>query len=145
MNRATAKNGHLEFDRIKTSLHCLHENLSLIEKISSRMNKEKHNLVNELNNLHPVFSSWASLDTQFSGVLCNIGKAIETSSKAENSLAFDYPVILVHPIKELLAYIDVVQEALKKREMCQQTYQTSLSELNRRQNEKEKVKCILKT
>lgn len=121
----------------------LHERLSCIERITGKMHREKHELVNDLGNLQPIFTSWVFTDPNLSRILGYIGKAIETWTNAENNIAFSYPATISSPVKELLSYIDAVQEALRKRETYQQAYECSVGELSRRHIERDRVRVYL--
>lgn len=129
----------IEFDQIKSYLILLHSSLNRIERITSKIHKERSNAVNDFASLHTVFTTWAPSEPDLSGVLRYIGKAIQISTNAENNLALGSSSIVSQPIKELLLYIDAVQEALRKRESCQKAYEYTVAELNRRQSERHKV------
>lgn len=73
-------------------------------------------------------------------MLENIGNAHERSVSAQSALVHSYNSSLGTPMKEFLQYVEVVQEALKKRETYQYTYETSMEELNKKHFEKDKVK-----
>lgn len=136
---AVLKSRHIEFDQVKSYLGSLHEKLTSIEKISSRINKERQELVSELNTFHPIFTTWALTEPELAPMLRNIAHAIERSTTAQSNLILNYPVALGNPIKEFLIYIDVVQDVLRKREALQQAYEHSVGELAKRYNEKDKV------
>lgn len=136
------KNRHLEFDKVKSYLTILTDKLSSIEKISSRINKERNDLILEINNYYPIFTKWANLEPQLCTMLENIGNAHERSVAAQSALVHSYNSSLGTPMKEFLQYVEVVQEALKKREAYQYTYETSMEELNKRHFEKDKVKLV---
>ncbi|XP_066249307.1 sorting nexin-7-like [Euwallacea similis] len=133
------KNRHIEFDKMKLYLSILTDKLSAIERISSRINKEHTDLISELNNYYPIFTKWANLEPQLCTMLENIGNAHERSMAAQSALVHCYNGIMGVPIREFLQYIEVVQETLKKRESYQYTYESSLDELNKRHNEKDKL------
>lgn len=126
----------MEFDEMKNYLFVLHDRLSCIERIFSKFYKEKRNFMNDL---FPIFTSWSSAESDLAGVLRFIGKAMEIQANTENNLVFSYPLTISYPIKELILYINVVQEALKKRELCQQAYEACVGELNRTHLEKDRV------
>lgn len=98
--------------------------------------------INELNNYHPIFSSWAQNEPELTTLLQMIGRALESSASAQNALVQSYMNTIENPVKDLLAYIDVVQETIKKRESYQYAYEFSLEELNKRHAEKDKVSLI---
>lgn len=133
------KNRHLEFDKTKSYLATLSEKLVGFEKISSRINKERNEFVCELNSYYPVFVHWAGSEPDLSGLLQNIGGAIEKCASAQNALLCSYSNTVANPIKDFLAYVDVVQETLRKRESYQYAYEMSIEELNKRHNEKDKL------
>lgn len=133
------KSKHIEFDKAKAYLNALYEKLTSIEKIASRINKERQDLVNELNNFHPIFNLWALTEPNLAPVLRNIAHAIERSTAAQSNLIFSFPIVMGNPIKEFLMYIDVVQDTLRKREAYQCAYENSLLELTKRHNEKDRV------
>ncbi|KAJ8920098.1 hypothetical protein NQ315_011753 [Exocentrus adspersus] len=136
---AILKNRHIEFDKTKTYLGTLAEKLSSIEKISNRINKERSEYVTELNNFHPIFTTWATTEPELSGMLQNIGSAVERGSAAQNALVQSYNSTIGNPMKDFLAYIDVVQETIRKRESYQYAYEVSIEELNKRHSEKDKL------
>lgn len=129
-----------EFEKNATYLSILSEKLTLFDKMSSRINKERTDYVIELNNYHPIFSSWSQTEPEFADLLKMIGKALECSASAQNGLIPSNGNNLIsNPIKDLISYIDVVQETIKKRESYQYVYESSLDELNKRHAEKDKV------
>ncbi|KAJ8945123.1 hypothetical protein NQ318_001588 [Aromia moschata] len=138
-SHAILKNRHIEFDKIKTYLTTLSEKLSSIEKISSRINKERSEYVTELNSYHPIFTTWATSEPELSELLQNIGNAMERSSAAQNALVQSYNTTVSNPIKDFLTYIDVVQETIRKRESYQYAYEISMEELSKRHSEKDKL------
>ncbi|XP_018575051.1 sorting nexin-30-like [Anoplophora glabripennis] len=133
------KNRHIEFDKTKTYLITLAEKLSSIEKISNRINKERSEYVTELNSYHPIFTTWATSEPELSEILQNIGSAMERSSAAQNALVQSYNTTVGNPIKDFLAYMDVVQETIRKRESYQYAYEVSMEELGKRHSEKDKL------
>ncbi|EFA09917.2 sorting nexin-30 [Tribolium castaneum] len=133
------KNRHLEFDKTKSYLTVLSEKLSSIEKISSRINKERIDFIVELNSYHPIFTTWATSEPELAALLQNIGCAVERNTAAQNMLVQSYPTVIGNPIRDFLTYIDVVQDTIKKREAYQCAYENSLEELNKRHSEKDKL------
>lgn len=136
------KNRHVEFDKMKTYLTVLSEKLSSIEKISNRINKERTDLISEINSLYPIFTVWAASEPELRNTLENIGHALERSTAAQSALVHSYNHTMGIPIKDFLQYIEVVQETLKRRESYQYAYQLSLEELNKRHSEKDKLLAI---
>lgn len=141
-SQSVLKSCHIEFDKTKQYLTMLSEKLVAIEKISSRINKERCEYVSELNNFHPIFTTWAGSEPELSEVLQIIGGAVERSSAAQNALVQSYSNTVGNPVKDFLAYIDVVQETIRKREAYQCAYENSMDELNKRHTEKDKVIII---
>ncbi|XP_050314659.1 sorting nexin-7-like [Anthonomus grandis grandis] len=139
---STLKSRHIEFDKMKSYLSTLAEKLNSIEKISSRINKERSDLIAEISNFHPIFTKWASFEPQLCTTLENIAHALERSSNAQSALVLCYSNSMSIPIREFLQYIEVVQEALKKRELSQYNYEMCLDELNRRHTEKDRLLAI---
>ncbi|CAH0555436.1 unnamed protein product [Brassicogethes aeneus] len=133
------KNRHLEFDKTKTYLNTLSEKLASIEKISSRINKDRAEFITELNSYHPIYTSWATSEPELSDILQNIGNALERSTSAQSALVQSYNATVGNPIKDFITYIDVVQDTLKKREAFQYAYEMSMEELNKRHDEKDKL------
>ncbi|KAL1495099.1 hypothetical protein ABEB36_010570 [Hypothenemus hampei] len=133
------KNRHIEFDKMKSYLVTLTSKLASLEKISSRINKERGDLIIEMNNFHPIFTKWSSFEPHLSSILENIGKALERNSAAQNALVHNYNNNMGIPIKEFLQYIEVVQESLRRRESYQLAYESSLEELHKMHNEKDKL------
>lgn len=138
-SHSVLKNKHIEFDKTKAYLTTLSEKLSSIEKISSRINKERYEHVSELNSYHPIFTTWGTSEPELSETLQNVGNALERSSAAQNALVQSYCNTIGNPIKDFLTYIDVVQETLRKRESYQYAYEVSMDELNKRHSEKDKL------
>nr|AEE61941.1 unknown [Dendroctonus ponderosae] len=136
------RNRHVEFDRVKNYLAMLTEKLSSLEKISGRINKDRSDLISEINNFHPIFIRWSASEPQICSTLENIGNALERSSAAQSALVHSYNNSMGAPIKEFLQYIDVVQEVLRKREAFQCDYETSLEELHKRHSEKDKLVAL---
>lgn len=129
----------MEFDKAKAYLSTLYEKLTSIEKISSRINKERQDLVHELNNFYPIFNIWALSEPHLAPYLKGIAHAIESSTLAQSNLIFSYSTSLGNPVKEFLIYVSVVQDTLKKREAYQCVYENSLTELTKRHTEKDQV------
>lgn len=129
-----------EFENTKSYLGNLSEKLICFEKMSSRINKEKTEYVNDLNNFHAIFSSWARHESDLSSFLQIIGSALERSASAQNALVQTYVHAIANPVKDLISYVEVVQETIKKRESYQYAYEASLDELNKRHAEKDKVR-----
>lgn len=140
---AVLRNRHIEFDKTKAYLITFAEKLSSIEKISSRINKERSEYITELNSYHPIFTTWATSELELSEILQNIGSAMERSSAAQNALVQSYNTTVANPIKDFLAYIDIVQETIRKRESYQYAYEVSKEELTKRHSEKDKVNNFL--
>ncbi|CAG9829286.1 unnamed protein product [Diabrotica balteata] len=141
-SHSVLKNKHMEFDKTKAYLTTLSEKLSSIEKISSRINKERCEYVSELNSYHPIFTTWATSEPELSEMLQNIGSAMERSSAAQNALVQSYSNTVGNPIKDFLSYIDIAQETLRKRESYQYAYEVSVEDLNKRHSEKDKLVAI---
>lgn len=120
-------------------LTTLSEKLLSIEKISSRINKERVEYIVELNRFYPIFTTWAKSEPELSPILHSIGNAIERSTAAQNILVQSYATVVGNPIRDFTLYIDTVQETIKKRESYQGAYENSLEELNKRHCEKEKL------
>nr|CAH7720918.1 unnamed protein product [Callosobruchus chinensis] len=141
------KNRHIEFDKTRNYLTALTEKLVSFEKISSRTNKERTDFVSELNNYHPILTTWAATEPepQLKEVLENMGAALERSAAAQNALVHSYISTVGQPIRDFLQYIDVVQETIRKREAYQYQYETSIDELNKKHSEKDKLVANLHT
>ncbi|CAG9856205.1 unnamed protein product [Phyllotreta striolata] len=135
----STSNKHSEFERTKAYLGALSEKLASIERISGRVNKERSEYVTELNNFHPIFTTWATSEPHLAELLSQIGGATERSSAAQSALIHAYGNTMGNPIREFLSYIEVAQETLKKREFYQYSYETSVEELNKRHFEKDKL------
>lgn len=130
---------HNEFDKAKNYVNILMEKLISIEKISSRINKEQSELVSELNNYYPIFTTWSASEPQLAHILLKISRAFEKSTAAQNSMISNYNSLISIPIKEFLQYVDVVNETLMKRDAYQAAYNNSYAELAKRRVEKDKV------
>lgn len=137
-----SKNKHTEFEKVKSYLNTLTEKLIFIEKISNRINKERQDLVSEMNYFYPIFNMWASNEPQLASFLQNIGSATEKDASAQTTLISSYVNVLGNPIKDFLSYIEVVQETVNKRDVYQNVYDVSMEELYKRRNEKDKVYFI---
>lgn len=129
----------MEFEKSKSYLNVLYDKLVSIEKVSNRIYRERQDFVKDLNGYYPIFTRWATFEPELALLLKNIACAIEKSTIAQNNLAFSYVSILGSPIKELLSYIHVVQSVLYKREVYQNAFESSVAELNKKYNEKDKV------
>lgn len=143
INSLNTKNRHVEFDKVKCYLNVLAEKLVSIEKISNRINKERHELVTEMNYFYPIFGIWASNEPQLTNILQCIGNSIERDAVSQTAVISSYAGVLGNPIKEFLTYVEVVQETLNKRDVYQSIYDTSLEELNKKRDEKEKVRTLI--
>lgn len=134
-----------DFENTKSYLSILSEKLLCFGKMSSHINKEKTEYVNELNNYHAIFSSWVRHEPDLSNFLQIIGSALQSSASSQNSVIQSNVHAIANPVKDLLSYVEVVQETIKKRESYQYAYEASLDELNKRYGEKDKVcnlRCI---
>lgn len=98
--------------------------------------------VNELNNYHAILSSWARSEPELCDFLQLIGRALEHSAAAQNALVQNYINVIGNPVKDLVSYVEVVQDTIKKRESYHYAYESSLDELNKRHAEKDKVSEI---
>ncbi|XP_017775961.1 PREDICTED: sorting nexin-7-like [Nicrophorus vespilloides] len=136
------KNKHLEFDRIKTYLTLLTEKINSVEKISSRINKERVELASELQYFYPIFITWSATEPELAKLLQSTASAIEKTMVAQNGVVANYQATVATPIKDFTAYVEVVQEALQKRESYQAVYEHSLDELNKKRTEKEKLVAV---
>lgn len=138
-SRASIKNRHIEFEKTKDYLNVLSEKLISIERIASRINKERHDFVIELQGFYPLFSNWSMSEAELALILQNIASAIEKCTFAQSAMICNYSNTVTNPIKEFLMYIDVVKDTLHKREVFQQFYETSLDELTKKRTEKDQV------
>lgn len=138
-NYTTLKYRHLEFDKMKTYLTTLTDKLIAIEKISHRINKEKQELVSELQYFYPIFITWATTEKELALILQCTASAIEKTANVQNNIILSYSNTIGNPIKEFVAYIEVVQETLQKRETYQSAYESSMEELSKKKTEKNKL------
>jgi len=137
--RASLKNRHIEFEKTKDYLGVLSEKLISIEKISSRINKERHDFVIELQGFYPIFSNWSVSEPELAVILHNIANAIDKTTFAQSVMISNYASTVANPVKEFLTYIDVVKETLHKREVYQHVYESSMDELTKRRTEKDQL------
>lgn len=137
--RSTIKNRHIEFEKMKDYLSILAEKLISIEKISSRINKEHHDFVIELQGFYPIFTNWSVSEPELAIILHNISSAIEKSTYAQSAMISSYSNTVGNPIREFIMYIDVVKDTLHKRETYQHVYETSMEELTKKRTEKDQV------
>lgn len=114
-----------------------------IEKISSRINKEQQELSSEINQLHPVFSTWATQEPHLDVMLKSVGGALEKCASSQNTLSSTYSSTVGNPIKDFLHYIDVVYDTLSKRDCYQNALDSSVEELSKRRMEKDKVNIFI--
>lgn len=138
-SHSALKTTNIEFDKTKSYLSTLTDKLSSIERISYRINKERQDLISDINNFYPIFTMWSANEPELAVTLENISHAIERSTAAQGALVHSYPNTMTNPIKDFLQYIEVVQETLRKRESYQSAYECSLEELNKRHGEKDKL------
>ena len=131
----------MEFDKMKTYLNTLTDKLVSVERISNRVNKERVDMISELQYFYPIFTSWAATEPELANILQNIGHAVESTTHSQNDIISSYPNTIGNPIREFVNYIEVVQETLQKRETYQSIYETSIEELSRKKTQKDKV-CI---
>lgn len=139
LNYSNSKCHHIEFDKTRSYIHNLSEKLITIEKISSRINKERQDLVTELNSYYPIFNCWASQEPHLAAMLQSIANALEKSATAQSMVIFNYSSVIGTPIKEFLQYIDVIHETLNKRDAYQNAFDNSIDELSKRRSEKDKL------
>lgn len=128
---------------MKSYLTTLTDKLIAIEKISHRINKEKQDLVSELQYFYPIFITWASTEKELGPILQCTASAIEKTANVQNNIILSYSNTIGNPIKEFVAYVEVVQETLQKRETYQSAYETSMEELSKRKTEKNKVPNLI--
>ncbi|KAI4460456.1 sorting nexin-4 [Holotrichia oblita] len=141
-NYTSLKYRHIEFDKMKAYLTTLTDKLIAIEKISHRINKEKQDLVSELQYFYPIFITWASTEKELGSILQCTASAIEKTANVQNNIILSYSNTIGNPIKEFVAYVEVVQETLQKRETYQSAYESSMEELSKKKTEKNKVKIV---
>lgn len=120
-------------------MNTLTDKLVAIEKISHRINKEKQELVSELQYFYPIFLTWASTEKDLGNILQCTAAAIEKTANVQNNIIMSYSNTIGNPIKEFVAFIEVVQETLTKRETYQSVYESSIEELSKKKTEKNKV------
>ncbi|KAB0794936.1 hypothetical protein PPYR_11775 [Photinus pyralis] len=137
--RASIKNRHIEFEKARDYLTTLSEKLVSIEKIASRINKESHEYVSELQSYYPIFSNWSMSEPELSPILQNIANAFEKCTFAQSALIYSYTNTVANPIKEFLMYIDVIKDTLHKRDLYQHIYNTSLDDLDKKRTEKDQL------
>lgn len=130
---------HTEFDKAKSYVATLSEKLVAMEKISSRINKERVELVGELTHFYPIFASWSGSETQLAPLLLGISHALEKCTAAQSGMISNYSSAVASPIKEFLQYVEVVHETLHKRDAYQSAFDSSNEELTKRRLEKDKV------
>lgn len=82
---------------------------------------------------------WASNEPQLANLLQYIGSSIEKDASAQSALISSYTNVMGNPVKDFLSYVEVVQETLNKREVYQNVFDSSIEELRKRRNEKDKV------
>ncbi|KAI4460482.1 sorting nexin-4 [Holotrichia oblita] len=138
-NYTSLKYRHIEFDKMKAYLTTLTDKLIAIEKISHRINKEKQDLVSELQYFYPIFITWASTEKELGSILQCTASAIEKTANVQNNIILSYSNTIGNPIKEFVAYVEVVQETLQKRETYQSAYESSMEELSKKKTEKNKL------
>lgn len=143
LTHATLKNKHIEFEKIKTYLNLLVEKVNAFEKISNRIYKERNELMVELQYFYPHLQYWANTEPELAKLLNSIAHSTVKSLSAQNELVAQYPNLIATPVKDFSTYVDVVQEALQKREGHQAIYESSVEELNKKRADKDKV-CISK-
>lgn len=91
--------------------------------------------VSELQQLHPLFATWANSELELSPVLLSIAKAVESNVAAHQKLlACPY-----NEEKEYTVYIDAVKDALSRRDCMQIDYELTVDELTKKRQEKEQV------
>ncbi|KAF5273999.1 hypothetical protein FQA39_LY01114 [Lamprigera yunnana] len=140
--RSSIKNRHIEFEKAKDYLNVLSEKLISVEKISSRINKENQDFVNELQSYYPIFSNWSMSEPALSPILQNIANAFEKCTFAQSALIYSNANTIANPVKEFLTYIDVVKDTLNKRDIFQHIYNTSLDELDKKREEKNQLLAL---
>lgn len=134
------KTRHIEFEKMRDYLNILSDKLGTVEKISFRINKERHDFVEELYLFYPTFMTWSTCEPELASILQSIGNAYEKCTFAKSFMISTYPNVVANPVKEFLLYIDCVKDTLHKREVYQHVYENSLDELNKRRTEKDQVR-----
>ncbi|KAK9886027.1 hypothetical protein WA026_014813 [Henosepilachna vigintioctopunctata] len=141
-SQTSLKKRNIEFDKMKTYLLVLSEKLNCVLKISSRIIKERSEFITELNNFHPIFTTWATSEPELAVILQGIGHALERTASSQSILVQNYHSTMGNPMKDFLSYIDVVQDTLRKRESYQHAYENSMEELNKKHNQKDKLIAV---
>ncbi|KAL7305344.1 hypothetical protein TKK_0002472 [Trichogramma kaykai] len=135
LTAATMKNPIAEFEHFKDYCIGLSDKLSAVDKISRRINKERHECLAELNQLHPIFTMWASSEPELSKTLEAIAKALHSNANAHKILIDS----VSNEEKEYVTYVEAVKDALNRRDAMQIEYELSSEELNKRTVEKQEV------
>lgn len=136
------KSKHLEFDKLKIYLTALSEKIVSIDKIATRISKERLELVNTLQGLYPVFINWSEHEPDLAPLLRSISIALEKTTQAHNGLSTAHEATVMLSIRDFLQYVDVVQNTVQKRNSYQATYEHAMTELNKRKNEKEMLVAV---
>lgn len=138
-SRPTKSSRNAEFEKAQDYLVAISDELSSLEKISTRINKVRQELAGQLQAYFPLFHGWSQSDPELAPVLQHISGAIEKMASAQTALTSNYHSTVADPIKEFLMYIDVVRTTLSRRQACQSVYEGSAEELAKVRAEKDQV------
>lgn len=89
----------------------------------------------ELHQLHPIFTLWATSEPELAPILLAIAKAIETNAVSHQILLENVP----NYEREYVSYIEVVKNALSRRDSIQIEYEVTVDELAKKRLEKDQV------
>ncbi|XP_050435766.1 sorting nexin-30-like [Adelges cooleyi] len=129
-----------EFDPIRHHLQGLSEKLTMLEKVAQRIHKERKELCVESHQLGAAFIEWSSNEQSVSVALSRIGHTITANSSALRlNLLSNFHSDWSQPLKDYVNYIECVRETLSRRDALQSQYEQSVTELERKKADKDKV------
>ncbi|XKL61870.1 hypothetical protein PGB90_001703 [Kerria lacca] len=132
----TVREKCLEFEEIKTYIILLKEKLTSLEKIMSKLYKERREFSKDMNQLGLEFEKWANTEIILAPLLLSVGRAFSNIGSVHDTLLVNPLEFVIlqsaQPIREYLLYAESVKEALIRRDNIQIQYESAVEEFHKR-------------
>ncbi|KAL1138402.1 hypothetical protein AAG570_008466 [Ranatra chinensis] len=131
---------HSEFDNVRQYVNCLSQKLSNIHSIAIRVNKERVDLVYDLEDAKKALRVWSNHEPKLSVIINAIQEAVTCEISLQNThFIQNCSKQLQQPLEEYVIYVDAVKEALARRDSIQIAFETAIEENNRKKSEKDEL------
>ncbi|KAK3091749.1 hypothetical protein FSP39_022320 [Pinctada imbricata] len=134
------KNRSPEFTILYEYVQSFAEKLGVLDRIAQRVSKEQSDYLLEMCEWGPIYTLWSNSEDQLSNPLLAMSHAVDLSCQALQELVEATEDNFIQPIREYILYTDAIKAVLRKRDAIQMEYDTTIAELNKQKDNKEKVK-----